>query len=48
MKIFLTIALCVGCIFSALAQDDLDQAAKELHLPIDSVTQLVTYSGEVR
>jgi Domain of unknown function (DUF4468) with TBP-like fold len=47
MKLFLTIALCVGCIFSALAQDDLDQAAKALHLPIDSSTQLVTYGGAV-
>jgi hypothetical protein len=48
MKLFLTIALCIGCIFSALAQDDLGQAAKGLHLPIDSITQLVTYSGEVK
>lgn len=48
MKLFLTIAFCVGCIFSALAQDDLDQAARALHLPIDSSTQLVTYSGEVK
>jgi hypothetical protein len=48
MKLFLTIALCVGCIFSALAQDDQDQAARGLHLPIDSSTQLVTYSGEVK
>jgi Domain of unknown function (DUF4468) with TBP-like fold len=46
MKLLLTIALCVGCIFSALAQGDLDQSAKALHLPIDSSTQLVTYSGE--
>jgi hypothetical protein len=48
MKLFLTIALCAGCFFSALAQDDLYQSAKALHLPIDSSTQLVTYSGEVR
>jgi hypothetical protein len=48
MKLFLTIALCVGCVFSALAQDDQDQPPKGPYLPIDSSTQLVTYSGEVR
>jgi hypothetical protein len=47
MKLLLTIALCLGCILSALAQDDLGQAAKALHLPIDSSTQLVTYTGAV-
>ena len=48
MKLFLAIALCIGCISSALGQDDQDQSAKGPYLSIDSVTQLVTYSGEVR
>lgn len=47
MKLFLIFALCGGCIFSALAQDDQEQAAKALHLPIDSSSQLVTYGGAV-
>jgi Domain of unknown function (DUF4468) with TBP-like fold len=37
-------ALC----FSAFAQDDEDKSAKGPYLPIDSTTQLVTYSGEVQ
>src|ERR1700743_3800792 len=46
MKLCLTGLLCLGCVFSTFAQDE--GSPRGMYLPIDSATQLVTYSGEFK